>query len=294
MYKWSATFLTNNSFAQKVTVTGMALTVLFTIMAPQASEPLTLLPRLAFWSLHIGLGLVAANVAARGALAVLPTLRDWRLIFVSGVGGASLFGPVAYGIEYLFPLAVDEADTDWAARVSAIAMPAAILVETLEMAPSYLAAWAVINLQPFSDAWRRATAADREPRRQHVAANPADTVQTSLTPTHRLFAQRLPPAIGTDIVAVSSDLHYLNVFTTTGQAQILGTLKDVEEAFGDDGLRVHRSHWVRQDAVLRLRKSGSGWALELAGGHRVPVSRRKRRDVIAQFGADFERHPSNT
>ena len=63
----------------------------------------------------------------------------------------------------------------------------------------------------------------------------------------------------------------------------------VEAAFGDAGIRVHRSHWVLLDAVTRLRQSGNGWLVELVDGHKLPVSRRKRREVSERLGRDFVR-----
>lgn len=285
---------TRGAFTRRVFVTGVALTLLFTFMAPQSSEPLRFFPRLMFWSLHIGLGLLAAHVAARGVLVWAPRVRDWRLVLLSGLGGVLLFAPMAYSIEGLFPAITDDPDSDWADRVVAMSIPAAVLVEAIEMAPSYLTAWAVINLQPLSDAWRYGATRQNQSATHSTLPDPPAQESPDVEGNAAIisFVRRLPPAIGTDIVAVSSDLHYLHVFTRTGQAMVLGALKEVEDAFGHAGLRVHRSHWVRRNAVIRLRKTGRGWSLEMAGGHRVPISRRKRRKVAAQLGTDFVRETS--
>jgi len=41
--------------------------------------------------------------------------------------------------------------------------------------------------------------------------------------------QRLPPALGTELIAVRSELQYVRVYTTRGDALVLGALKDIAE-----------------------------------------------------------------
>ncbi|MEL7061725.1 MAG: LytTR family DNA-binding domain-containing protein [Acidobacteriota bacterium] len=87
---------------------------------------------------------------------------------------------------------------------------------------------------------------------------------------------RLPSALGTDVVALRSQLHYLEVFTDRGRALVLYNLRDAIAEIGarDGGLRVHRSHWVADRHVRRLRRRGSGWIVELSTGLELPISRR--------------------
>lgn len=101
-----------------------------------------------------------------------------------------------------------------------------------------------------------------------------------------LFAA-LPSALGRDLVALSSELHYLRVRTPRGEALVLYSLKNAEaemESAGVSGLRVHRSHWVAQGHVRRLRRGGRGYVCEMTGGLKVPVSRRRQGDALATFG----------
>ena len=98
------------------------------------------------------------------------------------------------------------------------------------------------------------------------------------------FLDRLPAVIGRDIVAVSSDLHYLHVDTTRGRAMILGSLKDAAAALGDRGMLVHRAHWVAHAHVRRVQIAGPEAWCHLSTGQRVPVSRRRRRAVRDHYG----------
>jgi hypothetical protein len=287
MYERRWTDFTNGPFAQRIVATGAALTLLLTVLAPESSAPLTFWSRLLFWGLHIGAGLAAACLAAKMLVQNFPALRDWRLVILSGLAGVLLFAPIAYGLEALFPLAQGAPDSDWADVLAQKNIVAAIIVEAMEMAPSYLAAWAVINLGSFSDVLASFSTASEEAPESPAAKYEEAPVSTA-APANAFF-ERLPPAIGKDVIAVSSDLHYLRVVTREGQAMVLGALKEVEDFFGDSGLRVHRSHWVNLEAVVRLVKPGSGWQLEMSNGSKIPVSRRKRTEVIEYLGEDFVR-----
>ncbi len=283
-------------FAQRIVLTIVGLTLLFAFLAPEASEPLGFVGRLVFWLLHIGIGLGLCELAAAGWLKLAPRVRDWRLVALSGITGVVLFAPIALGLELLFPVgAQGGADSDLAAGIASGSLLGAIVIEGIELAPPFLATWLVINTEPIAAALRRddggpssrsftLTAQDIEP-----AEPEAESDDTAGDAPAAAFMARLPRAIGTDVLAVSSDLHYLQVSTRLGRAMILGALREVDDAYGDAGIRVHRSHWVHLDAVARLRQSGDGWLVELVNGQKLPISRRKRREVSERMGRDFVR-----
>ncbi len=289
---------TRAHFSQRLILVAVGLTVLFTAISPESTRSLATPVRLLFWSLHIGIGLAAAILVAHVLTRYLQSVRDWRLVFYSGLGGVLLFAPFAFGIESLFPLSADDAASDWGDEFARMSVLAAILVEAIELAPSYLASWFLINIGqttvfPVSEvdhAKNVPLGKIREPDNDadDGLSSMADSEETVDNPSNS-FLDRLPPAIGTDLIAVSSDLHYLHVFTAEGKAMVLGALQDVEKTLGDRGLRVHRSHWVALDAVVSFRKAGTGWRLELLGGHSVPVSRRKKSLVQQRLGEGFVR-----
>lgn len=270
--------LSPGPFARRVLAATVGLTLLFSVLAPAASEPLGFPGRLLFWFMHISVGLGTALVAARAMVVSFAIPRDWRLILFSGLVGVLLFAPAAYLMESLFPVAEEWPVDGWTDGWGVFGPLAAMAVEAVELAPSYLAAWFVVNLGSLTTGFRAIRSADPEP---HEPSPPHDDREA--------FLARLPAAIGTDLTTVSSDLHYLQVHTTLGHAMILGSLQEVEEAFGDEGLRVHRSHWVMADRVVQLRQSGNQLLAEVHGGHRVPVSRRRRAEVTRRLGRDFRR-----
>jgi DNA-binding LytR/AlgR family response regulator len=99
-----------------------------------------------------------------------------------------------------------------------------------------------------------------------------------------VWCERLPTELGTDVIAVASELQYLRVWTPRGCALILGALADVEAEGAVPGLRVHRSWWVACDHVVSVRRTASGAVCVMSDGRQVPVSRRRRAEVLARFG----------
>ncbi len=89
----------------------------------------------------------------------------------------------------------------------------------------------------------------------------------------RLF-DRLPPALGTDLVALEMEDHYLRVHTVLGSDLILLRMRDaVAELDGLDGAQVHRSWWVARGAVERVERDGRNVRLVLSQGLVAPVAR---------------------
>jgi DNA-binding LytR/AlgR family response regulator len=106
-------------------------------------------------------------------------------------------------------------------------------------------------------------------------------IELSVEPNWR---KALPLELGHDVIAVKSELQYLRVWTTRGSALVLGSLQEVEDAEGSAGMRVHRSWWVHARHVRIVRRRGEAAICELSNGREVPVSRRRKADVLARFG----------
>lgn len=98
------------------------------------------------------------------------------------------------------------------------------------------------------------------------------------------WCERLPAELGSDVIAVASELQYLRVWTPRGCALILGALVDVESEGAAHGLRVHRSWWVASEHVVSVRRTAAGTVCLMSDGREVPVSRRRRAEVLTRFG----------
>ena len=91
----------------------------------------------------------------------------------------------------------------------------------------------------------------------------------------------LPGRLGTDLVFVKSEDHYLEVHTTVGSSLIKMRFSDAVAELGDRGMQVHRSYWVATNHVVRTARNGKRTMLRLTGDQEVPVSVTHLRTVRA-------------
>ena len=95
---------------------------------------------------------------------------------------------------------------------------------------------------------------------------------------------RLPPAIGRDIVALETEDHYLRVYTTNGSALILMRMADAVAMLDPRlGMQVHRRWWVAQAAVVDLQAEGQKLSLCLIDRSSVPIGRTFRAAATGRF-----------
>lgn len=99
------------------------------------------------------------------------------------------------------------------------------------------------------------------------------------SPANPLIEQ-LPPELGSDIVALEMEDHYVRVHTALGSALVLMRLRDAVALLGDlEGMQVHRSWWVARGAVEDVLREGRNVRLKLARGIEAPVARAKVADL---------------
>jgi len=294
-----------------ILVTVLSLALLFAVLEPEPSRGMPLPMALGFWTCHIGIGLLLAIAATALLSRAMAEMAPWPRLLAGGVLGSLLFAPVALVLETLLSGAATAEAPDglleqWQLQGGALAL----LAEWLQLAPSYLASWLLINAVPLAAApsiqgppagpgGRIGTAthppaADPRSPPSSDAHEPVDTGSASIPETANPgaaaeagFLQQLPPAIGSDLVWIRSDLHYLQVRTVIGRAIVLGSIAAAEASLGAQGLRVHRSFWVALRHVRRVGRSANGAYCILSDGSRIPVSRRRAAAVRDHLGMDF-------
>ncbi len=110
------------------------------------------------------------------------------------------------------------------------------------------------------------------PRRRPLAGETAASPRSS---TDHMFKDRLPQRLRHgELLAITSEDHYLRVFTTHGDDLVLMRLADAERELAEaDGMRVHRSWWVARAAVEHVQRIDGKLRLHLSNGVTAPVSR---------------------
>jgi len=218
--------------------------------------------RYAFW-----LGLTAAGlVAAVAADAVLPVTRLRA--------GAIRIGAVA--LVSALPM------TFVVAWTMSLVQPGRFF--TPQQLPALFAAVAAVQLLVvYATTATRPTADDSEaPGHAPALPEPGEEPVPAAFPSALL--NRLPPEIGSAIIALETEDHYLRVHAAGGSALILMRMADAVALLDPQlGAQVHRRWWVAQAAVAGVRTEGQKLSLCLIDKTVVPVGRTFSAAARARF-----------
>ena len=252
-----------------------------------------------FWLVTIGSGLAVLQsllyfLSRRKQLQQWPL---WSLVAASGILGSALLTPLYWligdGLMQSFlgfeATLDDEGDAGTTPGFGLIAL----LQEFGDLVGPVTAAWLLISL-PRLQGLLPPVLVQRQD--SDDSAGTVDVAEpTSDTSNDRpLWRQALPKELGDDVIAVSSELQYLRVWTTRGSALILGALQEVEDTEAMAGMRIHRSWWVHAGHVRTVRRKADGLVCQLSDGREIPVSRRRKADVLARFGDAARYETSST
>lgn len=226
--------------------------------------------RYVFW-----LGMTAAGLlAAAAADAMLPTTRiraGWiRIGVIALVSALPMTFVVAWTMSLVQP-----------GRVYA----------PQQLPPLFAAVAAVQLLVVFATTAIRAKADDAGPPANPPA--PAVSTEESAPAFPSALLSRLPPEIGSDIIALETEDHYLRVHAFGGSALILMRMADAVALLDPElGAQVHRRWWVAQAAVAGLRTERQKLSLRLIDNSLVPVGRTFAAAARARFAQSRDAAPS--
>jgi hypothetical protein len=246
-----------------------------------------------FWvSASVGVWACLYGGTRMAAVALKPwRLPLWILLVVGGLIGSLVGRHVIYGLA--------EALRDQF-QLGAAPRPAPPLQLSVPFLLNYFqgwlgvfAAWLVAGLT--FDRWIGAPAFGHERKASSLpmplqgAAPPLGAPQpTADTAAADEFLDRLPKRLGRNILALEAADHYVRVLTDLGEDLVLGRFGDAVAALAAlDGVRVHRSFWVRRSAVCSVRPQGKGLLLTLSNGAEIPVSQAYR-EIAKQAGFNVD------
>jgi hypothetical protein len=272
---------------RSIAVVSALLVITFVVIEPEASRGLGVAARTVFWVIHVGLGLVSLYAASWLVLPhMMNSLPAWLVLLIAGTGAALLVAPVSYLVEQALPVTLRalESEDGWLDVFASRGWWQAIAAEFLQLLPATLGFWMIINLPFFA---HRRSFGGRDPD-GNGSAKPVDLDKAEAgryaESARAEFIGRLPESLGTNVIAISADLHYLHVYTDRGRCMILGSLQQAADSMGDAGMRVHRAHWVARRAIVKIVKHGNQWYCLLSNGLKIPISRRNNSTVAGWFG----------
>jgi DNA-binding LytR/AlgR family response regulator len=228
--------------------------------------------RYAFW-----LGLTAAGVAA--AVAADAVLSRTRLR-----SGAMRIAAVA--LVSALPM------TFVVAWTMSLVQPGRVF--TPQQLPALFAAVAAVQLLIVYATTATAPTADGAEVPGRVPDPPKPGAEVSPATFPSALLSRLPPGIGSDIIALETEDHYLRVHAVGGSALILMRMADAVALLDPQlGAQVHRRWWVAQAAVTGLRTEGQKLSLCLIDNTLVPVGRTFSAAARARFAHSRNIGPSS-
>jgi len=253
---------------------GGFLAVLFALLGPEGSTDLGLVARLLQWlaQVAIPLTLLIATHLLLSRSSTFDRQNPWLKLTLSGLLGSLLFAPFALALDFLFGI------DDWNQVATTTQLMALLADETLGVLFPVTLVWLGINAPrvvglDFSQA-------DPASARPADNADPGEPAPDPAARPASGFLSLLPKEVGTDLVYLMSELHYLRVVTTNGSTLVLYNLRDaVAELPPEAGLQPHRSYWVATRHLCGLIKHRGKAYLQLSDDSRIPVSRRRLHEV---------------
>lgn len=108
-----------------------------------------------------------------------------------------------------------------------------------------------------------------------AAGRPAALQERTHTHVRVQLRGRVEWVAAADVLYFEADHKYVTAYTQEREHLLEDSLVSLEQRFGEQFLRIHRKLLVNRAAVRALARSPDGrWSVELAGGQRLPVSRR--------------------
>ena len=118
---------------------------------------------------------------------------------------------------------------------------------------------------------------DNKSCRNVLAQNEKNLTQLALRSAEKITIINL-----NDIVRCESSINYTQFIMNDGsKIMVTKTLKEYDELLAPHGfIRIHKSHLVNMNAIVRYIKGDGGW-IELTDGVKIEVSRRKK-DILLE------------
>jgi hypothetical protein len=155
-----------------------------------------------------------------------------------------------------------------------------ILNEIGGMFPPAILTWVAINAPRILNLNFSNISHNKSVQSTRLEETPNDVKQFNSVSKNEFLA-KFSDEIGTNIIYLMSELHYIRVVTLKGQMLILHNLKDAISELPLDliGIQTHRSFWVNIKYVDSTMVKKLQNFLMLSNGNSIPVSRRRLRLV---------------
>ncbi len=239
------------------------LGLLFAFISQGEQQNQNLLMTFIQWQLQTGIpiALLISSHMLMHRMTQFEKLNPWLQLFISGLLGVVLFAPLALLLDYYFGQNVYSTQ-HWSVQLfdelSGVGPP--VIISWLAMNAPWILGYRIKQVdEPYAG------------NKEHaIPFSPQLKKQSNSVP----FFQLLPTQIGTEVVFIKAELHYIEVKTTIGKSLILYNLRDAMRELNEyPGIQTHRSYWVNLQHLKQFKKQGRQGVLIMQDGDEVPVSR---------------------
>lgn len=116
---------------------------------------------------------------------------------------------------------------------------------------------------------------DRRAKLQATVGQPRSSRQAApAAPIRAALYYLLPAHLGSGLICLENEDHYIRAHTAEGSSLILMRMRDAAAHLAsEDGERVHRGWWVARRAVVEVVRRDRAVTLRLVNGLEAPVAR---------------------
>lgn len=246
--------------------------------------------RFLYWAAHIGLGLILVSLVTQWLQMIgLSRFSEWTQLALSSIVAVIVFAPVGIILDLVIPSSFGpDGHGDIDSDVEAQGTFAATIDEISAYAPTVIVVWLIVHLSYRFLSGPTRTESTNSNTTVATDQNDPDTDKPTLVSSERIL-QKIPPALGHDIVVIRSDANYIHVETLLGKTMFLYSLARAADELDDLGFLVHRSYWIGFEHVQAVKRESERMVCLMTNGTSVPVSRRRQKAVTSRFGKNFVR-----
>lgn len=286
----------NFSVRTHIFVMALLLVIAFTTMQPVSAGGTNVYSRFLFFSLHIFPAVFLAWKIS-GFLfnqSFSSRVSPWVLLAIAGAISGFLLAPMSVFLEIVFGVVDYSEMPTKKLEYSLASFMGELEGEWFAVVPKTTIFWPLMNSML---AWKYSSnqsssgtnpvKPDENPDPENIDQADPDASENRKADSAAFtsaFIQSLPGNLGKDVIYLRSEEHYLKVVTTLGENLILYGLKNAIhdlEKLQVNGLLVHRSYWVSMKHIVKVDVESGLPKVHLSNGFKVPISRRKRSEVIS-------------
>lgn len=276
----------------------LLLVITFTLMQPVSAGGMNFPLRFLFFSLHIFPTVYVAWKASGWLFnqTFCSKVSPWILLAIAGAISGVFLAPFSVFLEIIFGVVDYSVVPPKKLDYSMLSFTTELKQEWFAVVPKTTIFWPLINAMLTWELANKETETEENFYRENIENSATNEIiyselttsknNTVNTQVSSSFINLLPNNIGSDIIYLRSEEHYLKVATVSGEGLIFyglsNAIRDLER-LGIEGFHVHRSYWVSRKHILRIEIESNGAFALMSNNRTIPISRRRVKEITSNW-----------